>query len=431
MKNFIQNLLIQKAKKLLEKNKPIIIAVTGSVGKTSTRNAIAAVLSKKYSVRSPKDNYNNEFGVPLTILDEKSPGKSAIGWLRILFKKISAEDFPKVFVLEYGADKPGDIGFLCDIAEPDVSVVTAISPVHAEHFGSIEELAEEKASIIDKTKPQGFTVLNIDDQRVMEHVGRARGAVGTYGFKDSAHYRAENYQIQTKEDFSFQPGEQFCKVIFNVHLSEQNQTTTVELPNHLGRSSVYSATAAIAVGLHMGMTIEEVLEGLKSFEPQAGRMRPIPGIKGSLILDDSYNAAPASMYFALDVLHEFHLVDNEKRIAALGFMAELGQYSRSEHIALGHKVVEAGVDLLVTVGEPALDIRRGAFEAGMDEMHCVHFADSTDAGRYLDSEIHQGDIILVKGSQSARMERVSKDLMAEPLMAPDLLVRQSEKWINE
>ena len=145
MKKLIQTLLASKARRAIRKYKPKIIAVTGSVGKTSTRNAIAAVLSEKFRVGSVLENYNNEFGVPLAILGEKSPGKSALGWLRILLKRISAENFPHVLVLEYGADHKGDISHLCDIVAPDVAVLTAFSPVHAENFASFEELIEEKA----------------------------------------------------------------------------------------------------------------------------------------------------------------------------------------------------------------------------------------------------------------------------------------------
>jgi UDP-N-acetylmuramoyl-tripeptide--D-alanyl-D-alanine ligase len=150
-----------------------------------------------------------------------------------------------------------------------------------------------------------------------------------------------------------------------------------------------------------------------------------------LIIDSSYNAAPASMMAGLEVLQAFSPVEGAKRVAALGQMAELGPYSEQEHRMIGMYAAEVGVDLLITVGEPSRDIRRGAIEAGIPEEQTQHFDSSVDAGRWLDREINKGDIILVKGSQSVRMEKVVKDLMAEPLRAGDLLVRQSKKWMNE
>ena len=430
MKKLIQTLLASKARRAIRKYKPKIIAVTGSVGKTSTRNAIAAILSEKFRVGSVLENYNNEFGVPLAILGEKSPGKSALGWLRILLKCVSAKDFPQVFVLEYGADHRGDISHLCDIAVPDVAVLTALSPVHVENFASFEELIEEKAILIDRTTAGGLSVLNADDERVMALSPRARGSVSTYGFGEKAHFRAENFELKTRDDFSFEPGENFGEVHFDLYLSAQNQHATMRLENHLSRVSVSSALAALAIGMHFDLTLDEIIAGLKNFAPQTGRMRPLPGIKGCLLLDDSYNAAPASMRAALEVLFDFSVREGARRIAALGSMAELGRCSEEEHRQLGERAAKSGVDLLVTVGEPARDIDRGAAAAGLDHTKITHFDTSQEAGRFLDSEVKKGDVVLIKGSQSARMERVTKDLMAEPLRAGEFLVRQSEYWMK-
>jgi UDP-N-acetylmuramoyl-tripeptide--D-alanyl-D-alanine ligase len=159
-------------------------------------------------------------------------------------------------------------------------------------------------------------------------------------------------------------------------------------------------------------------------------MNPIPGIKGSLILDASYNAAPASMGAALDVLASFTPQEGTRRIAVLGHMAELGQHSEQEHRLIGLKVGEVGVDLLLTVGELAGHIRQGAMEAGILEDHTQHVDSPEEAGRWLDREIRKGDIVLIKGSQSARTEKIVKDVMAQPLQAKDLLVRQEEIWLN-
>lgn len=427
MKAFLQNQLKKKVKKLIIEHKPIVVAVTGSVGKTSARNVIATLLSEKYRVRTTIENYNNELGVPLTILGEKSPGRSVFGWFRILLKKI--KDVPEVLVLEYAVDRPGDMTYLCDIAEPDIGVLTRISPVHAEFFRSVEALAEEKAILLEHIKDGGVAVLNADDPLVIGVGIHAKAPILKYGMNDTADIQAVGYGMKTREDFSFEPGEILSEVEFQVKAPQTE--FQVKLINLLGKTAVHAVLPGIAVGLHLGLSVKEILAGLKNIQLEPGRMNPIPGIKGSLIIDSSYNAAPASMDAALSVLHEFHPVENAKRIAVLGVMGELGSYSEQEHRMIGLKCAEVGVDLLVTVGEMARDIRRGAIEAGIPEEHTEHFDQSKEAGRWLDAHIKKGDIILVKGSQSSRMEWVVKDLMAEPLRAKELLVRQYGKWLED
>ncbi len=424
MKSFIQRQLAKKARKLIEKHKPIIIGVTGSVGKTSTRNAIATLLSAKYDVAPNIKNYNNEFGLPLTILGRTSPGKSALGWLSVLLS--SPKKISDVFVLEYAIDHPGDMELLCQIAKPRIAVMTRISPVHAEHFRSIEQLAEEKAKLLEAVPQDGLVVLNADDPRVMGVVKHAHAPHLTYGFSSSANVQAVDYTMWTREDLSFEPGELFSKLSFGV--IQDDARLDLEIKNGLGKSVVSSLLAAIAVARHLGISNEQIFSSVPHLAFEPGRMNPIPGIKGSLILDSSYNAAPASMEAALEVLGEFRPTENGRRIAVLGQMAELGQYSEQEHRMIGLKAAEIGADLLVTVGEMARDIRRGAIEAGMEESQTQPFENSTEAGRWLDAQLKKGDIVLVKGSQSARMEKVVKDIMAEPLRANELLVRQEDYW---
>lgn len=434
MKALVQRILAHKAKRIVAKYKPAVVAVTGSVGKTSTRNAIAAVLAGTKHVRTNIENYNNEFGVPLTIIGEKSPGKSLLGWLKVMWKAKALlagtnMDYPNVLVLEYGMDHPGDLHALCAIAQPDISVLTAISPVHAEYFDSIDALANEKATLLREVKPDGQVVVNADDERVMGVREQAAAPVTTYGFSAMADVRGGNFAVRAREDFSFDPGEVFSEAVFDVEVNGEERLIT--LPNMLSESQASAALAAIAVGRMFGMTLEEIEKRLPAFTPQAGRMRPIPGIKGCLLLDDSYNAAPASMRAALRVLAGFSPVEGARRIAVLGKMAELGRYSEEEHQLLGKRVAEAKADILVTVGEPARDIRRAAVASGFPEEHAEHFDTSEEAGRWLDFHVKTGDVILVKGSQSARMEKVVKDLMAEPMRAPELLVRQYGKWLEE
>ena len=434
MKRLVQRMLAWKARKIVEKYKPTVVAITGSVGKTSTRNAIAEVLGAKFVIRTNAENYNNEFGVPLTIIGEKSPERSVLGWLRVFWKadKLilgSDASYPNMLVLEYGIDRPGDMNALCDIATPDVAVLTAISPVHVENFPDVDALAEEKGTILRRVKSSGRAIVNADDERVLGMRNAAAAHVVTYGFAPQAEVRAENYRMETREDFSFEPGEVFSEIHFDAITPQERAPAT--LVNLVGRAQASAAIAAVAVGRAFDVPLATMIERLTRVTGQAGRMRPIPGIKGSLILDDSYNAAPAAMKAAVDVLAQFHPAENAKRIAVLGKMAELGRYSEEEHKKIGAQVAASGVSLLVTITEPAQDIRRGAIAAGFPESQTQHFSSSDEAGRWLDFHVKKGDIVLVKGAQSARTEKVVKDLMAEPLHAPTLLVRQYGAWLTE
>ena len=426
MKKLFEKLIQLKAKQVIKKFKPRIVAITGSVGKTSTKNAIAAVLKTKFSVRVAEENYNNEFGVPFAILGAKSPGRSPLGWLKLLLK--TEKFFPEILVLEFGADQPGDISALCDLAAPEIGVVTAITPVHVENYGSdIDGLVAEKRVLIERLKANGLAVLNGDDDRVRGMAMKSQAPILTYGV-NSSDVQASNFAIETLKDFSFEHGETFATLGF--HVRAKDQDFDAALKNALSRTQVLSALAAIAVGQYLGLTSEEMLKGLLTLEPVKGRLNPVLGIKGSLILDDSYNAAPASTSAALQVLSAFKPSENRRRIAVLGDMGELGIHSEAEHRNLGLQAAGAGIDLLYCVGEKSRDTARGALEAGMNQNQVREFSNSIDAGRHLDQEIKQGDIVLIKGSQSARMEKVVKDIMAEPLRAGELLVRQYGKWVE-
>lgn len=427
MRKIIHTLLIRKAKRLIQKHQPMIIGVTGSVGKTSTRDAIAALLATTFDVAKNFENYNNEFGLPLTILQKKSPGRSVMGWLDVLFYR--PQLVPNLFVLEYGVDRPGNIKMLCAIAKPRMAFLTGLSPVHAENFSSFNALIDEKIQLLESVAKEGIVFLNADDPLVMEQRSRVAARVVTYGFFDAADVRALHVSVKTREDFSFEPGEHFCETHVEVQLPEHDGFEFT-LTNTLGRATIRAVLAGIAVAKQLGVPNDHIIKQISEIPKQPGRMNPIAGIKGSLIIDSSYNAAPASMQEALDVLRFFSPRDEARRIAVLGNMAELGSYAEQEHRAIGKRAAEISVDLLVTVGELARDIARGAMDAGFDEAHMQHFHTSLEAGRYLDAQVKKGDIVLVKGSQSMRMEKAVKDIMAEPLRAKELLVRQYGNWLN-
>ena len=428
MKQHLIHALQKRAKKALKQHKPTIIAITGSVGKTSTKNAIEVVLQDSVSLRSAKKNFNNEIGVPLAILGKESPGRSIIGWLKLLLAPVPKE-FPRVLLLEFGADHPGDIKKLVELAPPNISVVTGISTVHAEFFENIEELIEEKAEIVKSLPADARVILNSDDAHVSEMRHKTKAQVTTYGIK-SMDVSMENLRIIGRTDDSFEPGEQMAQTTARVLVDDAN-IGNFNLKDVVGYAPALSALAGIAVGREFDINPADAIERLnRGLQAVPGRLRPLPGIKGSMILDDSYNAAPAAMRNGLDVLKIFHPgEEHDRRIAALGSMAELGQYSKDEHHLIGMKVAEVA-DVFIAVGEAMRTAVEAAKEAGMKPEAIEWFETSEKAGRYLDSHIQQGDIVYVKGSQSTRMEKVVKDVMAEPLRAKELLVRQEEKWLT-
>ncbi|MFH1632213.1 MAG: Mur ligase family protein [bacterium] len=419
-----------RAKAILAKFKPQIIAVTGSIGKTSAKEAIALVVSGRFSVRTAEKNYNNEFGVPLTILGEQSPGRSIFGWLRLILRSYRINEYPDILVLEFGADHPGDIEYLCNLAPPSIGVVTGLSTIHAEFFTSAEDLAQEKAQLVSCLPEDGVAILNADDHRVEQMRDQTRASVRTFGIK-SNDFSVENIQISTRCDLEFDPGEQFAITEADV-VQGGVKIGQLKLINSLGYAPVMACLAALVVANSLDLSLEKSISTLNNtFRPSPGRLNPIAGIKGSLIIDDSYNAAPTAVLNGLDILKMFSPGEEEdRRIAVLGSMAELGQYSEQEHRQIGFRVAEVA-DAFIAVGDDMRVAVDAAKEAGMEPDSIEWFTNSVEAGRYLDRFIQEGDVVFVKGSQSSRMEKVVKDIMAEPLRASELLVRQEGKWLGE
>lgn len=429
MKKLVMKRLAAVAKKKLAQFKPRVIAVTGSVGKTSTRSAIAIALGAKFRVRTATKNYNNEFGLPLAILGETSPGRNAWEWFKVFKRAWYMTDMPEYLVLEYGADKPGDIQYLADIARPNVAVITAISPVHLSNYPSMQALIEEKASLGDAVMPGGLVLLNENDETVKLMKGRYTApSVWTYGI-DAGDISATDVRVETRHEESYDPGEVFSVLKARVKVGDDE--IDLELVNCVSHGALSSALAALGVATFYGVPLSDAARALReNMRPVPGRLNPIPGLRGSLILDDTYNAAPASTNEALDALLRFTPGEEwDRRIAVLGDMAELGILSENEHRAMGRRVARS-CDLFIAVGPGMALATEEAIAAGMPQDKVERFNNSAEAGRYLDKVLQQGDVVLIKGSQSMRMEKAVKDVMAEPAKAEGLLVRQDEYWQN-
>ena len=425
LQKFIQNILRRYATKILDKYHPDIIGITGSVGKTSAKEAIALVLLSEYNVRKNIKNYNNEIGLPLTIIGSESGGKSIAQWLKIfsIAKKIIKEsaEYPEALVLEMGADRPGDISYLTKFIKCKVGVVTAVGRSHLEFFETINNIAKEKGRLAESIGLGGYVILNADDERVSTMRSKTKAKVITCGFLGSADLQASDVRIGGGNNGNGNGNG------ISFKLKYKNNIIPVALPHILGEHFVYAALYAIAVGIVYEIPIISIVNSLKKFESPAGRMKLINGIKNTKIIDDTYNSSLQSAESALRTLKS---VSGKKKYAVLGDMLELGAESEKDHKKAGKFVKEFGCDILITVGERSRDTAKSAEGAGMARDFIFSFGNTEEAGKFLQERILEGDVILVKGSQGMRMERIVKEIMAEPLKAPELLVRQGEGWMK-
>lgn len=428
LKKIVTTVLIWEAKLAILRHKPKIIGITGSVGKSSTKELVSCLLSKNFKVRKSPKNYNSQLGLTLSILGLFSQWGSVLGWFSNIIKgflEIWNKNFPAVLVLEMGIDRPKDMEHLLEIARPSVAVVTAIGeiPSHVEFFSGAEELAQEKSKILKYLSQSDCAILNFDDEVVLDMKEKTKAKVVNFGFGEHADFKASNLKISINGS------------VFK--MDYDGASVPMHLKGALGKQNVYSAIAAAAVGKIMGLNLVEISERLSQCEFPPGRMKLIDGIKTSRVIDDSYNSSPMAAHAALDTLGEFEmdsptetLVDAGRKIAVLGDMLEIGKYTIEAHKAIGQKAVKCA-DILITVGPRSKFASDEALALGMEKTKIYHFSTSKEAAFFVKDLIQKGDLILVKGSQAMRMERVVEEIMAHPEDASKLLVRQEEYWKNK
>lgn len=409
---------------VLWKYKPKIIAVTGSVGKTSTKDAIYAVISKVAYVRKSEKSYNSEIGLPLTVLGVPNGWNDPVVWFRNIGKGLrlifTRNDYPKWLILEVGIGKPGDMRRTASWLKTDAVVITAIgeTPVHIEFFSSRQHLIEEKASLIDTLKLGGLLVLNRDDEAVMGMKTRTESPIVTFGFDPEADIRASGENI-------FYDKEGIPRgVAYRVDESEESLPAVIE--GVFGRNHIYASLAAIALSSRLKFDIPKAIKALQNYDVPPGRMRLLSGINGSLIIDDTYNSSPVA---AMSALETFGNVKAKRKIAVLGDMLELGKHTVDAHKDLG-KAVEKFADVLLIVGQRAQSIKDGALEARMKEKNIYEFGTAVEAGEFLKTYVKSGDLVLIKGSQGMRMERTVEAILRDPANKKNLLVRQDAEWLN-
>jgi UDP-N-acetylmuramoyl-tripeptide--D-alanyl-D-alanine ligase len=349
-----------------------VIGITGSVGKTTTKEIVANVLAQRFVTMRSEGNLNNEIGLPLTLL------KLDAGIERL--------------VLEMGMYALGEIASLCRLARPRIGVVTNVGPTHLERLGTIERIAQAKAELVQAlpaAEDGGVAILNADDPLVCAMAGRTSARIFTYGLDDSSDLWADAIS-----------SEGLGGIRFRFH--HRAETLHVHLPL-LGRHSVHTALRGAAVGLVAGLSWTEIIKGLQEQRGQL-RLMVVPGLRGATLIDDTYNASPVSMLAALNLLDDI-CNSSHRAVAVLGEMLELGAYEEEGHRLVGGRAAQVA-DKLVAVGAHARWMAEEALSAGMKPADIYTTTSKEDAIAVLTGLLRDGDIVLIKGSRALAMESI-------------------------
>ncbi|MEI7513204.1 MAG: UDP-N-acetylmuramoyl-tripeptide--D-alanyl-D-alanine ligase [bacterium] len=426
MKSFLKKIVVYiltlEAKLVLKRYKPKVIAVTGNVGKTSTKDAIYTSLCDFISVRKNQKSFNSEIGVPLTILGLENAWGNPLKWLINIFKGAGVcvwqKKYPEWLILEIGADHPGDIESITKWLIPDVVVITRIPgvPVHVEYFKDSNALMEEKAFLLKALREDGAAILNADDENILALGKYVKGTVIHYGMKNPATIYADKYGLMYDGDYL--AGMQF-RILYDSNI------IPVVLKGVVGIQHVYPVLASACVGIVLKMPLVKLTESFLNHEYPRGRMNVLRGINNTVIIDDTYNSSPVAVEFALKTLKE--VLVKGRKIAVLGDMLELGSHSVSSHKEAG-KLVADCADVLLTVGVRARDFKESAMDSGMSKNSVWSFHNSNEAGEFLKDFIKEGDLILVKGSQGVRMEKAVSVILEDKENIGKLLIRQEGEW---
>lgn len=430
MKTIVVFVLTLLARMVLWKYKPAIIAVTGSVGKTSTKDAIFDVLKDAQWTRKSAKSFNSEIGIPLTVLGLENAWRDLAAWTYNFLKGLKLilfyAEYPKVLILEIGADHPGDIRRVTKWLSPEMVVITRLPeyPVHVEYFSSPEKVREEKLELLYALSPQGIFVGNGDDHYIVEVVRDAKFKTYLYGWGKLCDIRGESPRVRYEEVNGTRAphGMEFT-------VRHQGKAYPIFLEGVLGAHMCMAVLGALACGVARGESMERMLAALLHMETPRGRMRILQGASKSVIIDDSYNSSPVAAEAALETLK---MVEGKRRIAVLGDMLELGDFAELAHRHIGALAANT-VDELITVGSRAAWIAEEAQQKGFPAEHIHRFNDTEKAGDSLAREVKTGDVILVKGSQGSganmiRLERLVRRIMANPVQGEKLLVRQEKEW---
>jgi len=421
-KNIVVAIITLEAKILLKRKKPMIIAITGSVGKTSAKDAIYTVLKDHVHARKSQKSYNSEIGVPLSVLGLKNGWNNPFLWAKNIFDgALTAffdSEYPEVLVLEVGVDRPGDMKTLTQWMTPDIVVLTRLPdvPVHVEYFNAPEDVIAEKMHLVHALKEDGVLIYNNDDEKIRKELENVRHQSFGFSRYSPSHFTTSGDTVIYKNKKA---------VGVECVLEHIDEEVTFQVYGSLGVQHAYNYAAAIAVGTQFDIPLFEAAKALEVHTPPPGRMRIVEGVHSTLILDDTYNSSPVAAEQALQTVKNLEGVG--KKIVVLGDMLELGKYSVREHERIGELVAESA-DILLTLGVRARKIAEGALENGMSEKNIFQYENIDKAGHELLQMLEPNDLILIKASQGMRAEKLVERIMAHPEQARELLCRQDRAW---
>lgn len=423
LRGLVVGLLTAEARLALRIHHPKIVAVTGNVGKTTTKDAIFAAIPATLKARKSQKSFNSDIGVPLAILAFDNPWSNPFKWAWTLIKGFVVAlmpGYPQLLVLEVGADKPGDISSIAKWLKPDIAVFTGVPklPVHVVYFPSRDALVSEKRALLEHIKLGGTAIVN-GDFDVAEATQGIAAKVITYGTDPSCDVSASDVRVSV--DTQGLPTGMSANVTFD------GSHVPLQVTGALGRPVVTAALAALAVARALDVDAKIASHSLAKWQPTPGRMHILQGKNGSILIDDTYNASPVAMRSALETLAQ---LGAKRKIAVLGDMRELGDKSVEAHREIG-TYVAAVADMLVTVGEESKVLAQAARDAGMakEKIREYGYDTSQQVGEDLAKELRAGDVVLLKGSQNRiRLERCVYELLADPSQAQELLVRFDNTW---
>ncbi len=462
MKNFFKKIIIKiityQARILLKRNNPKIIAITGNLGKTTTKDFIYTAIRKNLCredgdslVLASKKSMNSDFGIPLTILRLETGWTNPILWIKIIIKGFISifDHYPyKYLILEVGADAPDDIKNICKYIKPDIAVLTGFAevPVHIEAFDNDrEKLIREKKYLIENIKKSGIFIYNADDidcKKIAEEMKDKNIILKSYSIQNrEADIYAENINtiIQAKNKYIDKIEGISFSAIFN---EERNNILNIKLKGILGEATIYSLLPSLIIAKEFDININKAIEDIEKAKRTNGRMRILSGVHNCTIIDDSYNSSPKALRHGINIIKNINI--KGKKIFVLGDMLELGDFTRIEHENIG-KLIVGIADILIVCGIRAKMIADSAIKNGMDREIVYIFSENIEAGRetlrILENEIEEdykkgrnenevgGDLIFVKGSQGARMEKIVKMILDNHIHDSDMeLVRQEKAW---
>jgi len=405
-RKFIQNILKYLTKLILWRYKPLVIGVTGSVGKTSTKEAIYTVLKNKFRVERNIFNLNTEIGMPLTIIKGKDAKRNIFLWFYNFFHALwlfifKTKKYPEILVLEMSEDAPGMIKYLADLARPKIGVITTIGdpPVHLEYYKNINQLIEEISYLPQNLTLNDTMILNADNALVLGFKDKTVAKVFSYGFSEYSDIKVTDYKLINVDDL------ENIGMIFRLEAS--GSFVPVKIEGVFSKAQIYALIAAAAVGLSLDMNLVEISEAMLDYKVVKGRTRFVPGIKNTWILDDSYNACPDSVRAALDVLKE---IPANRKIVVLGDMKELGVNSKQAHIEIGRNVADIA-EVFIAVGEEMI-FAKEIIDNEYSDIKTFWFEDSKQAKKFVKEMMKKDDLVLVKGSHSMEMEKITEYIEA-------------------